>query len=528
MSRRFLRPPLGAAFVSTRMDGDALRGWLESLPVHAKPADSALRIAGLAEHMRLPDMSHRRLENMADLINEFSVPVLASIEKLLHHPTVPLSHIHDRAYAAADKLLSELAQNDVMLAERSPMRWIGVTYGGETRKRLVQALQTCYRRITLAYRVGARPPSDAWLALHSLYLTLCAAGIESIQQSELGEAPRQTYVRALLLALAEPSRLAPGMFDHVQFYIQRHAAMAELTPAQGNALRALGDGHFMVDARRPMAAQSARRAVEASHHGDWLLNCTPILTRLSGQMAALAAGVPPIKVGLPKAAERPGYQDLLAYLATSWGQPPSRRHTRSMFLPRTDAMIGFGSTWATIHASRHNAETSDTELAMAREFEAMSSISEWTILNESALGYGLRYISGDSGQLYPGQLIGLRPHSGNNVLLGVLQRMHTGTRRSLEIGVEVLSAEPMPLLIPAHIVGGHLPLPAFLLPRSPQLNNRLALAAEPGRLSSGLTFSVTVRQKPAQLRVLNRLPIGRSFDLFSVEVTRTRHDTQDL
>lgn len=515
MKGRFPIPPLGSAFVSQRMDGDALQAWLESLPVGHKPADSAFRLADLAEHLRLPNMGQRKLERLVELIADRAGTILKALDTFLLHPPVPLTSAHEKAYQAADRLMAEMAVSQIAIAERAPLRWLGLRSGNEAKRRIERALQFSARRIVLAYRVGARPPSDSWLSLHALYRTICDLGIENQHQEEFSASPKHTYLRTLLLALAEPSKLTAGMFDHVMFYVERHADLAELSVLPVNALRTLGDGHFIVDVRRPLPAQSARRAAEASLHGDWLLNCGPVLTQLSGQMAAVAAGVPPIKVGLPKAAEKPGYQQLLAYLAGSWGQPPTRRHTRNLFLPRADVMLGFPAIWLELGL---NVTPDELEKRADR-----SHSGEWSIINESPLGYGLRFVSGTTGALFAGQLVGVRPHSGGPMLVGVLQRLHTGPRRSVEIGVEILAARPVRVTIPRDDDGME-SIQALLLARSAQLNNQLAMAAEPGRLRPGVTFSVKVRERPATVRVVNRLPQGRSFDLFAVEVVRTRAD----
>lgn len=514
MKGRFPRPPLGSAFVSQRMDGDALQAWLESLPVGHKPADSALRLADLAEHLRLPNMGQRKLERLVDLIADRATTILNALDHLLQHPPVPLTTAHEKAYQSADRLMAEMAVSQIAVAERTPLRWLGLRSDADAKHRVERAMQFSARRIVLAYRVGARPPSDSWLSLHTLYHTLSELRMEDRLHEEFGASPRHTYLRTLLLALAEPSKLTSGMFDHVMFYVERHADQAELTPLPINALRTLGDGHFIIDIRRAAPAQSARRAAEASLHGDWLLNCGPVLNRLSAQMAAVAGGVAPIKVGLPKAAEKPGYQQLLAYLANSWGQPPTRRHTRSLFLPRADVMVGFGAVWLELSLGPGQDE--------GDKRGDRSHLGEWSIINESPLGYGLRFVSGTVGHLFAGQLVGVRPHAGGPMQIGALQRLHTGPRRSVEIGVEVLAARPVRVTIPRS--EHHEAIHALLLARSSQLNNQLAMAAEPGRLKPGVCFAVKVRERPATIRVISRLPQGRAFDLFAVEVVRTRAD----
>ncbi|HSD43548.1 MAG TPA: hypothetical protein VLD36_16985 [Burkholderiales bacterium] len=134
------------------------------------------------------------------------------------------------------------------------------------------------------------------------------------------------YRETLLLAFAQPTKLAHGDFSRVQAYLAAHGDLAEI--ASGVRL----DNPacvFAIDPRsdKPGAAYT-KRVDMGLENGELVLLTHRLVERLETQLKKLRDGVAPAMLALPDEARTPGYPELMQRLVMHWRGDPasSARH----------------------------------------------------------------------------------------------------------------------------------------------------------------------------------------------------------
>ncbi|MBL8485466.1 MAG: hypothetical protein JNJ60_24945, partial [Rhodocyclaceae bacterium] len=318
-----------------------------------------------------------------------------------------------------------------------------------------------------------------------------------------GTSVQDCYVGALLVALADGTMIDRSAYDFTLEFIARHAGMAQIitwhpgTPSSGHARFHLGPGGMV-------SARSSSQMPDAEFSdGSLLLDCTGLLAHVSAELRELREPHPMFGAE-PEAAPDPGGREaVLRHLYQQWGSPPTRRHHRSQFLPRAILHLGV------MGICRALCGIADAEMA-----------SEWAIVDESPTGFGLRRVAGAAHDIQPGNLIALQPKSEHQTYLGVVQRVMSGARRTLEAGVEVLGSQ-----VHAHTAvstdksGLALGQPCAVLVFAlvPGFAGKTGLIAQPDCISVGQLLDVTADGRKQSLRVVQRELRRAGFDLFLVE-----------
>lgn len=429
----------------------ALHGWLDELtgaPALAVAQSLLNKLQGfIVEERNL----HARLKLLEAFYGE-ARRVLPSIEEQVGVAPLPLPSEALQAALAADNLLKALASGYGTIV--SSVRAQRLPSGTQQLGRIACARQIAclVRRQQLAYRAYAPASENSWLQLHQAYEYARLGGFTDFQDSQ-GKL-EALYVGALLLAYADPTKFSRGdiasLIDCVAHYaalarVNEPAARMSLRGAKLNALFVVGaaDKHA---GRRSDSDGSDKDAATAS----WLIDCGTLIGALEQVLDRTEKGHSPNPqepaIPLP----------VLRNVLNMWRGQPTRRFARQKFRPRADLFVGLDHVVATLAGKSWPTRREDAK-------NAVESLSEWAILDESPDGFGIRYLKGDTRQIQVGEVVGLRPRERDRLHVCLVRRVVNAGVARLEVGLQTLS----PHAIAIAIGGSAHPIHALLLPSMP-------------------------------------------------------------
>lgn len=502
------------------MQHEQLESWLRSLP-EDYPVDSAYALTRQIVALRKADLAVRTQLKLLDQLREKGESLLPLIESQLNQAPLPLPTVLQRSVVAANALLKELAANYTTIAATLSGRWYVMGSSKPLRDVIIYWLRLNLRRLNLAYRIYARGSRSAWTSLHRLYGIAQVAGLATQGSECQVHTAEQLYIKGLLLAFAEPARLARGDLDQVRFYLDRFGSLARLEPAlamQDSKSRAA----FLVRPSEARPGQSLLKRRDGELHADdRILYCAPLVEKLLSQIDGLGRDVLPGRLGLPKVAGEGRYLTLLRSLAQCWSAPATRRYTRTRFHARVDAVVGFSKLWRFLGGGAYQRRSDDT---VARSAPS-EDVTEWTVSNESPDGFALRFVSGNTSEIRVGEIVAIRPRDNAAVHVCIARRAATAFA-SLELGVQVLASRAMAATI--DLPAGNPPgtvtrrlVRVIFLPHLPAIGNAPALIAAPDSVSAGMEFAAVHRGRHTMLRIETSIEKTPSCEVFSLEISPT-------
>ncbi len=510
------RPRAGEAMHIAR-----LQQRLEKLSL-ADAVAAARSLAELTRKIRRAEVDIRTRLKLLELVRERSDALLPQIEKRLHQVTLPLGAPLQAEVSGATRLLKELGLAYCDVVTCAGGKWWAGSFESTLKTAVMSGMQILARRHTLAYRVYAKGSRTAWLELHRLYRAAREHGFSASVLTAAGDSAERVYIRALLLAFAEPAKFAPEDLERVGFYVQRQEKLAVLRdPLRQEHAAEFGTASFLI---RPTVASPGRPLLKGPEEpfkaGDLILQCSALVDKLDSQLEALERRTAPAKLGLPKIAELPQYIALLRSLRRLWSAPPKRRYSRTHFHPRADVVVGLMEVWKFVAgaALRRRAEddTGGAELAA-------NEVSDWTVTNESPEGFSLSYLSihvgSEASAIQVGEIVGLRPRDSALVHLCVVRRALCTKPSSIEVGIQIIATHVLPAIITLPATRTHAAqrsVRVILIPKMPRQKNVAALVAPPDCLTIGTEFTLPYRGRSLLMRVTERREQTGSCEVFSL------------
>ncbi len=462
---------------------EELSAWLVALPT--EPDKAALLLKKQLYRIRGVVNIHARLK-MLDRLLDASHAVISAFEAKLIEARYPLTAELQRGVVLGNDLLKRHARAYTETVEKLSGKWVGVGLAHILRPALVQAMELEKRRLLLAFRAYTPGSRSAWKNLHHLYRIARQSGYAKTTPAGAPDSPEHTYIKALLITFAEPGRLTKQELERVRFYIERHAKHAKLVDGPGfNARHDVPAACFLVRQQDDTENGSSRsRRNTNPTTGDLLLDCSLLISKLREQIDGLDHGILPAKLGLPSVAKRPQYLAMLRSLLKLWSAPPQRRFSRQHFRPRIDLVAGFDDICAFMSGHYFNRRQTDNVTVAA---ERSPQISEWSITNESPTGFALQYVSGETGDIAAGGLIGLSPPTRGTVYIGMVRRLVSRDQGRVDIGLQKYAGAAVATSFPLNgdASGDRDQVRAIVLPHVPSLKGKAAVIVRPGTLWPG-------------------------------------------
>lgn len=453
--------------------------WVERLPM-GSVGETARQVYGALHEVNRLNISWKERYRFLEQLRGPVSYVQQSLVKRYTGMSFPLPPKTQRIATLAQTLYLEMALGYKTAIEEM----LGGSFLRRDKTALTELIHRAVRYLSHAiltsYQTYAPHPPNSWSELHKLFLYAEHNRLHQrqVKDNENLTLPKSTIVRAykqlLLLALASPYRLRQGEAETIYNTLALWAGTAHIIPYNDPAA---SEALFVVR----LDSDNAPDYQAFNHHDCSTGLCRLVDTRRLSQILH----------------EQMLYQEqqhtrgtldseLLLRLIRSWGVAPKRHFNRSERNTKLEVVVG---TSMLHQALAHESGDEDlyskraiyqsktvenaSELAsmdvwnlfnsskIRRDFEEYDmqkksqsnpaptlTIQTWTIRNESAGGYRLTLDNGQNAKVQVGEIIGLRnPGSDSHWEVGAVRWIRQTVEDSLEIGVQILAPQAMPVLV---------------------------------------------------------------------------------
>ena len=402
---------------------DESRAWLNTVT----DADTIAAAAALVD--RLVSLNSARMQfrlrmRLMDMFSEQAGKLLPDLEQRFSKGAPPLGGKAREAAYLAEKLYKELAAGYSTAVLRAPRIWPSAGFKRQILNPLIRAMECHAQRLALSEQLYAPHPKGVWLALHRLYRMARDWKIAEFDDAR-NVSPGSVYREALLLHFAQPQQFGPGDCKRVQTYLRQHSTLALLYRPRSAVD---GAGMFLIDARGDRPGEACAKLKGTFTPGGLVLDATRLLEAVQSETKALRLAAS--QANLSAQAYR---LDFLQRLSENWRGRRTQRAVRTRFRPRAEVWMGLSQIWHLLLDMKRGARI------------APASTGQWVILNESARGFALKYVSGVAPAVAVGEVLALRPDSRAKLHLCVVRWIVSNGPDHLELGLEQLA----PVVIPA-------------------------------------------------------------------------------
>ena len=296
-----------------------VKRWIES-----QPLDITFETGRkLCRHLAATNRAHLDGDARLEILEAYrpaAASVLKDLESMYASAPLPLAPGPRAALGLAREFLTELA-----LGYRiAIVEFRGTLFSSKKQLAglLLRAAQYTAARLFAAYKSYTPVPNGTWAELHELYLRADELGVA--RDAAVGEANASladVYCDALLLSLTDPYRLGQSEAEGVLQLLRAHRGLATLGQARP---RTPPGGHFVVPCNTDKPPKPSIAKLDDTGGPDWrLLDANPLVERIRSKAPARDDGTTPATKG-----KDASQANLLARLASLWGDPPKRTSRR--------------------------------------------------------------------------------------------------------------------------------------------------------------------------------------------------------
>lgn len=484
-------------------------------PVHLKQAldwlaepladDPLLDLAPLRKHIAaigslgLPVLHRLKIDELlqqrAGRIDDALTPILLDVK-------LPLP-IHLGAIAQdLLRLRTELCETWLKMAGQANPQELARIHRSKAQICL-QGIINLSRQLIATALIATPTPTNFWRNAQALY----HRAHESVDPTATLPAEItaiDTRFKAMLaLTAAQPEGLAPREIAFLADYLETHAAATRIDMIRPEAA---GDW-FWLDANldRP-PVPLARLQPEGG----------PCLYIRFGELADLAAihldqlndGVPPLSLGLPVQAAGADYRNALERARQCWSAPRRRSFNRRPQSLPVEVCTQLSTLWTALASgAAAKPESGNCDL----------TYSDWTINNESPLGYAIVHVVGKVTGIVPGCAVGLRTGADAAWQICLVRWARSNDSSHIEMGLEVLAPAAQPIRIQTVAASKPAPpIPALLLPALPALSRGEAILTVRGDYNAR-PFTL-LQEQDTRLQIVECMPHRSLIETSSIEV----------
>lgn len=486
--------------------------WVQTLPVGNIGETARLVYDALHEVNRL-DISWKERHRFLELLREPVHYVQNSLVRRFTGMPFPLPEKARRISMLTRTLYDEMALGYKTAIEEM----LGGNFLTRDNKVLTvlihRAIRYLSRSLLTCYQTYTAHPENTWSELHSLYLY---AEHKNIYQNPITDeyntqmpdsSIARVYKQILLLALTSPYRLRQGEAEAVYSALVRWAGHGHIIPYNApSASEALFVVHMDSDEAPDYRVFDHR---DCDNELCRLVDTQQLSQVLTEELERRESG----DISGPIGAQ------LMRLLIRTWGVAPKRVFSRNERQATIEAVVGTTMLHRALAreladpqlsgkpASFSSKAVTDIGLSttddvwdifsskkMKANYEHYRSLTEgepgedgrlpevvsetWNIRNESAGGYRLALEPTQSAKVQVGELIGVH-HKGDGEMweIGVVRWLRQGLDGGLEIGVQALAPQVLPVMVKSEEEGGRTSeyQYALLLPKIPALKQPTTL-----------------------------------------------------
>ncbi len=493
--------------ISFNTRSNVVEQWVQDLPLGNVGAMSKLLYSSLREVNRLA-ISWRERQRFLELFRQPIEYVQEQLQRRYIGVSFPLPPKTQQIAELSKALASEMALGYKTAIEEM----LSSSFLSRDNKALTELIHRAVHYLSCSlltsYKTYAPHPEDSWFELHLLYLHAEHKNIHTkpISDRENKALPQSSiarlYKQVLLLALASPYRMRQGEAQAVYKALARWAGHAEIIPYNDpSAAEALFVVHMDSDDAPDF---------QAFNHRDCNTElCRLVDTRQLSHILQEELGY----LGANGKSDEGITAELLYRLIRSWGIAPKRSFSRNDKDASLEVVIGLSSLHRALATElgdesqlRGKAEYQSKSVTgvsqptskdiwdifskdkLGQQYQSYQQTQEqpkeekpkpsvprqyWHIRNESAGGYRLAIENSDGTKVQVGELLGLRPrYSDNTCEVGVIRWMRQPADGGLEVGVQVLAPQVVPVMLRNTRLGTKSTeyQPALMLPEVPTIN----------------------------------------------------------
>jgi hypothetical protein len=438
-----------------------LKAWLDTLPL-----TNSLECARRAcDHVHALNRAKLDLDLRLDLLDvhsAFAETVLEDLDTICARSAVPLSARARCALALAQELARELALGYKVAAAEARGRLLG--FGAK--RQVLGHLGRVMHFLGVALRAGQRShapaPKGLWRELHEIYLYAEQEGLAGQSTGDDAKSTlAQTYCEWLLLALADPYRLARAEGERILAELRRARIplmLGKTVPATPRA------AHFIVDCESDEAPRPAREADETIGGSHWrILDANALVEALRVRKGVIANGA---LSGAAARALGPDPEGLLERLITLWGERPQRAFERERVESSVSICVGFRAITQWV----------------AGQLSALdqAAANEWAVLDRSARGVKVRRAASHAYPVGVGEVVAIQWSEKPQRTIAVVRWVMLTEEGGVEAGLQLLGDITQSVSILPADAGEFDVRPALVLEPSDPAHPGEALLAAPG------------------------------------------------
>jgi hypothetical protein len=533
--------------------GNAVEQWVEELPQGNVGTMSKQLYSALREVNRLA-ISWRDRQRFLELLRQPVSYLQDQLQQRYTGLSFPLPPKTQQIAELSKALSAEMALGYTTAIEEMQAS----SFLNRDSKALVELIHRAVHYLSCAqltsYKTYSGHPEDCWFELHRLYLIAEHKGVHTKQITDKVNAalPKSSiarlYKQILLLALASPYRMRQGEAHAVYHALARWAGHAHIIPYNDpSAAEALFVVHMDSDDSPDF---------QAFNHRD----CNTELCRLVDTRQLSHVLQEEFEQLKARGKNEEGVSsELLYHLIRSWGITPKRSFSRNNKDAVLEVVVGLSSLHRALATElgdesqlRDRAEYQSKSVTsinqptskdiwnvfstdtLGDQYENYKKLTEpkqkkapekvvrqyWQIRNESAGGYRLAIEHNDGAKVQVGELVGLRHrHSDKPCEVGVIRWMRQPADGGLELGVQVLAPQAVPIMLrntKRDGKGAELQ-PALLLPEVPIINLPATLLTPILIFEVGMELQIHHPEQDIRSVLSERLQQSGSFTQFRFE-----------
>lgn len=432
--------------LSAPTDLRATLAWLAAAPpLHAE--DDLAPLHAHLTALRGAQAAPAQRRRLLDLLDARGKATARRLQPEIVGVSLPLSRRSRHIVRSLQALLLMLAEDHLQSGDDAPLAaW--------------RALDALASHLAISSYAGAPYGAGVWKMAHRTYRDAVAGGYAGAHVREAGCTIEDAYLRACLLACAQPASFTSHEIAQVVDYVARFSSRATFV-AHADAGGA--EGVFWIDPDRDAPPTSASRLPPPA--GALCFACEQLAELAEEQADALDAGARAADLDLPESADTPAGHGVLRRLAHRWGTPGKRRFPRRRQNHRAELCVGLDAVRALF----------DGETTTA------AGATQWIVTNESPDGYAVMHVSGRTGRLAAGDVAGVRAEGKAGWEICIVRWALSGNPEHLELGLQILGTRAgAATLVSAGEGGDARRRPVLALPALPPIRPEEALLAPVG------------------------------------------------
>jgi hypothetical protein len=440
------------------VDAASAKTWLENVPLANVGAAQHQMLLQLEEYNRFATAAATRLETLETLREAVNFVQIEQAKRFTHR-ALPIAPAEGEVFQDTIDLWEQMRIGYLRCLEAEFRDEAGIR---------AQAGLVCQRALAYTglkmfhhHRAYRQVPGSEWRSLHRIYAAAEKLGVveESVKdylnRDVHDTSPRIAYMRAMLVAIANPNELSQRQLTFVAFLLER---WAEKVGIGSKPVEEEGVPPLVVDlASDARPERDGKPAAEPRY-----LDPQALAKSLRNRIGLLRRGESPAKLALGEDCVQPSCEQLLVLLYRQWLQPRvARVHERK----RADGVAHACQDMAAIyyyvagHAFRQPGGKTALTKQQADELATFGRVStrqedevargqdfvleQWHVEDDSVQGIRIMRRAGNPGTRYThAQLIGLRPEGASQFLLGQVRWLLQAENGDLYLGIRVLPGLP--------------------------------------------------------------------------------------